>query len=124
MADTLLQVLGGRQVGLRMPVSPSAGDGGQLGQPSAVFQDYTLGPVVFRKLRMTLTTGEPDKYELLVSATAVANLVTSLAAGSAEEMFSTCLGVVVDGVVKLVLAVGSSEAFGDAYLYRLVLRDQ
>jgi hypothetical protein len=80
--------------------------------------------VVFRKLRMTLTTGEPNKYELLVSATAVANLVTSLAAGSADEMFSTCLGVVVDGVVKLVLAVGSSEAFGDAYLYRLVLRDQ
>lgn len=124
MADTLLQVLGGRAVALRLLTGPSVGDGGQLGQPSAVFQDYTLAPVVFRKLRATLTPGEPNKYELLISATAVTNLAMSLAAASAEAMFSSALGIVVDGQVKLVLAVGSSEAFGAAYLYRLELRDQ
>jgi hypothetical protein len=124
MADSLLQALGGRQVALRLPIEPSTGDGGQLGQASAVFQDYTLAPVVFRKLRATLTAGEPNKYELLISATAVTNLVTSLAAASAEVMFGSALGVVVDGAVKLIQAVESSEAFGAAYLYRLVLRDQ
>jgi len=124
MADTLLQALGGRAVALRVPTEPGVGDGGQLGQPSAVFQDYTLAPAVFRKLRATLTAGEPNRYELLISATAVTNLAVSLAAASAEAMFSSALGVVVDGQVKLVLAVGSSEAFGAAYLFRLVLRDQ
>jgi hypothetical protein len=124
MADTLLQALGGRAVALRLPTEPATGDGGQLGQPSVVFQDYTLGPAVFRKLRATLTPGEPNRYELLISATAVTNLVVSLAAATAEAMFSSALGVVVDGQVKLVLAAGSSEAFGAAYLYRLVLRDQ
>jgi hypothetical protein len=124
MADVLLRALGGRQVALRLPTQPSAGDGGQLGQPSVQYQDYTLAPVVFRKLRATLTPGEPNKYELLISASAVTNLVTSLAAASAEIMFNSALGVVVDGVVKLIVAVESSEAFGEAYLYRLVLRDQ
>jgi hypothetical protein len=124
MADTLLQALGGRQVAVRLPTEPSPGDGGQLGQPSVMYQDYTLAPAVFRRLRATLTAGEPNKYELLISATAVTNLVASLAAVSAEAMFSSAVGMVVDGVVKLIQAVESSEAFGDAYLYRLVLRDQ
>jgi hypothetical protein len=124
MADTLLRALGGRAVALRVRTEPATGDGGQLGQAGAVFQDYTLAPVVFRKLRATLTAGEPNKYELLISATAVTNLVVLLAAASAEAMFNSAVGVVVDGQVRLVLAIGSSEAFGAAYLYRLVLRDQ
>jgi hypothetical protein len=124
MADTLLQVVGGRAVQLRLPVQPSAGDGGQLGQPSPGYQDYTLAPVVFRKLRPAMTSGRVNKYELLISATSVTNLMSSLAATSASAMFNSALGVVVDGNVLLVEGTGSSEAFGAIYLYRLQLRDQ
>jgi hypothetical protein len=124
IADVLLQVVGGTMVQVRIYTQSAAGDGGQVGQPSPAYQDYPLGPAVFRRITATLQKGEPNRYELLVSSTAVANLVTSLALASAEELFDTALGIVVDGSVRLIEGLGSSEAFGSAYLYTLKLRDQ
>jgi hypothetical protein len=124
IADTLLRVVGGREVQLRVPTQPSPGDGGQLGQPSPAFEDYSLAPVVFRRLLPTMTKGEPNRYELLISSNAVTNLVATLAVSSAEAMFQTAVGVVVDSNVMPIVAIGASEAFGAAYLYTLTLRDQ
>jgi hypothetical protein len=124
ITDALLQVVGGRAVQVRMATQPSAGDGGQLGQPSPQYQDYTLAPVVFRRVLPTLQNGEPNRYELLISSTAVSNLVTSLAVSSAQALFETALGIVVDGNVMLIQGIAWSEAFGAPYLYTLQLRDQ
>jgi hypothetical protein len=124
IADTLLRIAGGREVQVRIATQPSVGDGGQLGQPSPMYQDYPLAPVVFRRVMPTMSQGQPNKYELLISSTAVANLLSSLAASSAQQLFNSALGVVVDGSVMLIEAVAESEAFGSTYLYTLALRDQ
>ena len=124
IADTLLAVVGGRTVQLRMAKQPSPGDGGQLGQPSPGYQDYPLAPVVFRKIRPTLQTGEPNKYELLISSTAVTNLLATLPASSPQALFLSALGVLADTQLLLIEGVGTSEAFGAAYLFTLTLRDQ
>lgn len=124
IADTLLRVVGGREVQLRILTQPAQGDGGQVGQPSPLFQDYTLGPVVFRRVLPAMSAGKPNKYELLISATAVTNLMGTAPSGSPQTLFDEAVGVVVDGVVMVIEAVATSEAFGAAYLYTLTLRDQ
>jgi hypothetical protein len=124
MADTLLRAVGGQTVSLRVPLLAAANDGGQVGQPGATFQDYVLAPVIYRRVRPTMTEGKPAKYELLVAATAVTSLVTTLAAESAQALFDGALGVVdSDGSVKALTAIGTAEVFGAPYLYRLLLRD-
>jgi hypothetical protein len=118
-ADVLLRSVGGRAVLLRMPTPAVAGDDGEqvgLAQPS--FQDVDLGPVVFRKVHATITANEVS-YELLISATAVAKLVGSLAYESALVLFKEALGVLVDGTLLQINAATDAEAFGEAYLYRL-----
>lgn len=124
MADTLLRAVGGQMVWLRMATLSAAADGGQLGQPGVAFQDYVLAPVIYRRVRPTMAEGEPAKYELLASATAVMALVTTLAADSAQALFDSAVGVVdSDGSVKAITGIGSSEVLGAPYLYRLLLRD-
>lgn len=124
MADTLLRAVGGQTVWLRVPTVAGAGNSGQLGQAGATFQDYLLAPVIYRRVRPTMTEEAATKYELLVSATAVMSLVTTLASGSAQSLFDSALGVVdSDGKVKTIMAIGSAEVFGAPYLYRLLLRD-
>jgi hypothetical protein len=111
-------------VSLRVPSIAAAVDGGQVGQPGMTFQDYVLAPVIYRRVRATLAEGEPARYELLVSATAVTALVTTLGTDSAEALFDCASGVVDgDGSLKLITAIGSSEVLGAPYLYRLLLRD-
>lgn len=124
IADTLLRVLGGREVQLRIVTQPEQGDGGQVGLPSPAFQDYSLSPVIFRRVLPTMSAGKPNSYELLISATAVTNLMGTVLLGSPQTLFAQAVGVVVDGVVMAIEAVGVSEAFGAAYLDTLTLRDQ
>ncbi len=123
MADALLRSLGGRTVLLHIPVPAVPGDlGEQVGLGSPGFQDVALGPVVFR--RVLVGTGDATKAakaELLVSASAVAAIVGSLAYQSAEVLFASAAGVLVDGVLLQVVSVSQAEAFGAVYLYRLGL---
>jgi hypothetical protein len=114
-ADVLLRNNGGRVVLLRMPAPAVAGaQGEELGLATPEFQDVELGPVVFRKAESTAT--------LLVSAAAVAGVVGSLAFDSAEVLFETAVGVVVDGVMYVVEKCVASQARGEAYCYCLTLR--
>ena len=123
-ATALLRAAGGTTACLQMP--PLEGDSsnaGQLGLDAPGFLSLPLSPVVFRKARVNLQDGQLPKYELLISADAVAAQVTQQNLSSAQALFSMASGVAVAGKLFLIEAISASEAQGQAYLYRLLLQD-
>jgi hypothetical protein len=126
MADSLLRGVGGRTVLLHIPAPAVPGDPGeQLGLAIPQFQDVPLRPAVMRKLRARLSTSlteRPPQYELLLSASAVAQAVGSLDHSSADVLFGLAAGLSFDGQLLQITSVTSAEAFGQVYLYRLLLR--
>lgn len=122
MADALLHSLGGAAVALRFPMAGVSGqDAEQLGLSTPAFEDVPLGPAAFRRVHAQLVKDGMAKYELLLSATAVNAQMTALGLTSVAELFGAGLGVVVRDTLLCVLAVTASEAFGQAYLYRVQL---
>jgi hypothetical protein len=130
-ADVLLRALGGRSVMLRMPAPAVPNDTAeQLGLATPAFQDLPLAPVVFRKARATVVDGKTTKWELLVSATAIENIVGSLAHASAATLFAQAAGILCDdtsdagsGAELLeIISATAEQANGAPYLYRLILR--
>ena len=113
-ADALLRATGGRAVMLRMPAPAVAGnDGEQLGLATPQFQDVELAPAIFRKAESTST--------LLVSGSAVKTVVGSLNFNSAEVLFETAAGVVIDGTLYTILSNTAATSDGSTYVYRLEL---
>ena len=124
VATAMLRASGGTTACLQMP--PLVGDqtnAGQIGLDAPGFLSLPLSPVVFRKARVAMEDGELPKYELLISADAVAAQVSQMQLSSAQTLFSMASGVVVAGKLFLVEAVSSSESQGTAYLYRLLLQE-
>jgi hypothetical protein len=114
-ADTALRTNGGRTVLLRMAGPASVGDDAeQLGLATPEFHDVALTPCVFRSADSAQT--------LLVTASAVDALVGSLAFDSADVLFETAVGVVIDGVVYEIADSVASQAMGSVYSYLLTLR--
>lgn len=114
-ADALLRANGGRAVMLQMPAPAVAGnDGEQLGLATPQFEDVELAPVVFRKAESTST--------LLVSGSAVQAVVGSLKFNSAEVLFETAVGVVIDDVLYTILSSTASTSDRATYVYSLELR--
>jgi hypothetical protein len=114
-ADVLLRVNGGRSVLLRMPAPAIAGaQGEELGLAAPEFQDTELAPVVFRRAGSAAT--------LLVSVSAVKGIVGSLEFDSADVLFETAAGVVVDGVVFGIEESVASWVGGEVSYYSLALR--
>jgi hypothetical protein len=140
-ADVLLRALGGRTVTLRMPAPAVPADPTeQLGIATPLFQDLPLAPVVYRKARATATVGAPSKLglggsirsEMLVSATAIQRLVGSLAYASASILFANAVGILAgpatdsgdasDPDLLEIVSASTEEAYGQPYVYRLILR--
>ncbi len=124
-ADTLLRAMGGRSVRLRLPAPAVPADPAeQLGLATPLFQDIPLTPVVCRKARATVADGKAAKWELLVSPTAVAALVGSLAYASASVLFANACGVLVDEDAELLEITSATQEpiVGRPYVYRLVVR--
>ena len=114
-ADTLLRANGGRAVKLRLPAPAVANnDGEQLGLATPQFQDVELAPVAFRKLE--------SRTVLLVSGSAVKVVVGSLQFNSAEVLFETALGIVIDCLLYTILSNTASTADGETLVYSLELR--
>ncbi len=122
-ADSLLRSLGGRSVLLRLPGNavPDS-DQEQLGLTTPTFQDMEIAPVLYRKVSATVSDTASARYELLVSAAAIAGLVGPLGYSSASALFALAVGVVVDQMLMEITSATATEAFGQAYLYRLELR--
>ncbi|MGA8529584.1 MAG: hypothetical protein WB622_07715 [Acidobacteriaceae bacterium] len=124
VVTALLRASGGTTACLQMPPAPGdSADTGQIGLDAPGFLSLPLSPAVFRKARATMTDGKLPKYELLISADAVAAQVSQLKLSSAQALFAQASGVVVAGKLFLIEAISSSENQGAAYLYRLLLQE-
>jgi len=120
----VLRAGGGTTALLQMPpLQGDAADGGQIGLDAPGFLSLPLSPALFRKMRASMTEGQLPKYELLISADAVAAQVTELSLSSAEALFAQAAGVAVAGKLFLIEAVSASEHQGSACLYRLLLQE-
>jgi len=123
-ADALLRANGGTTAYLQMPTTPGdASDAGQLGLDAPNFQPLPLAPVVFRKMRPTMSEGQPAKYELLVSGAAVQAAVGEMQVASADLLFQMAAGVAIANELFLIEAVSLSQCMGSVYIYRLLLRE-
>jgi len=121
-ADVLLRAMGGRSVMLRIPAPAAADVTEQLGIATPAFQDMPLKPVVFRKAWATVDENKAAKWEMLVSASAVEGVVGSLKYDSASVLFASAFGVLSDDKLLEIESATEEQAFGQPYVYRLVLR--
>jgi hypothetical protein len=123
LADALLRSVAGTTALLRVTGSNTDTNQTELGLLATTFADVVVSPVVLRKLRPTWQEGGEPKWELLVSATGVEQQVNVLSLASAQALFAMTLAVTVGDQDYLIESISSSEAFGKAYLYRLLLRE-
>lgn len=122
MADALLRSMTGTTALLRVTNASADTNQTELGIVSTAFVDVSVGPVVMRKLRPTLPEGNEPKWELLVSTTGVERQANALDLSSAESLFALTMAIIVAGQEYLIESITSNEAFGQVYLYRLLLR--
>jgi len=123
LADTLLRTVAGTSASLRVTGTTADTNQSEMGLVATTFASIVLSPVVMRKLRQTFVKGGRANWELLVSATSVQKQINALDLGSAQSLFAMTLAVTVAGQDYLIESIASNEAFGQVYLYRLLLRE-
>lgn len=123
LADALLRSVAGTTALLRVTGANTESGMSEVGLVATTFAEVPVSPALMRKLRPSWQEGGESKWELLISATSVQQQVNALDLPSAQSLFSMTLAVTVAGQDYLIGSVGSSEAFGQVYLYRLLLRE-
>jgi hypothetical protein len=123
LADALLRTLSGTSAQLRITGTNQDTNMSELGLVSTAFAEVSISPVAMRKLRPTWQNGSQSKWELLVSATSIQQQVMALNLSSAQSLFAMTLAITIAEQDYLLEAVASNEAFGQVYLYRLLLRE-
>jgi hypothetical protein len=123
LADALLRSVAGTSALLRVTGANTDTSMSELGLVATTFAEVVVSPALMRKLRPSWQEGGESKWELLVSATSVEQQVNALDLPSAQSLFAMTLAVTVAGQDYLVESVASNEAFGQVYLYRLLLRE-
>ena len=123
LADALLRSVAGTRALLRVTGTNADTSMSEVGLVATTFLDVVVSPVVMRKLRPSWQEGGESKWELLVSATSVAQQVSALDFLSAQSLFSMTLAVTVSGQDFVIESIASNEAFGQVYLYWLLLRE-
>jgi hypothetical protein len=123
LADALLRSAAGTTALLRMTGTNTGTGMSEVGLVATAFAEVPVSPVVMRKLRPNWQQGGESKWELLISATGVEQQVNALDLASAQALFGMTLAVTVAGQDYLIESIASNEAFGQVYLYRLLLRE-
>ncbi len=123
LADALLRSVAGASALLRVTGTCTDTNQSEVGLVATSFTQIVVSPVVMRKLRPTLVAGGETKWELLVSATSVQQQIDTLDLSSAQSLFAMTLAVTVAGQEFMIESIASNEAFGQVYLYRLLLRE-
>lgn len=123
LADALLRSVAGTTALLRVTNTNTDTSMSEVGLVATTFVEVPVSPALMRKLRPTWQEGGESKWELLISATSVEQQVSALDLASAQSLFSMTLAVTIAGQDYLIESIGSSEAFGQVYLYRLLLRE-
>jgi hypothetical protein len=123
LADALLRSLTGTTALLRVTGSNTDTDMSEIGLVASTFAEVPISPALMRKLRPSWQEGGESKWELLMSATSVEQQVNTLDLASAQALFAMTLAVTVAGQDYLIESIAANEAFGQVYLYRLLLRE-
>ena len=123
LADALLRSVAGTSALLRVTGMNTDTNQSEVGLVATTFQDVVVSPVVMRTLRPSWQEDGESKRELLISATSVEQQVSALDMLSAQSLFSMTLAVTVAGQDYLIESISANEAFGQVYLYRLLLRE-
>jgi hypothetical protein len=123
LADALLRSMTGTTAFLRVTNTNTDTSQSEVGLVATTFYEVVVSPVVMRKLKPTWQEDGESKWELFVSATSVTQQVNALDLGSAQALFAMTLAVTVAGQDYLIDSIASNEAFGQVYLYRLLLRE-
>jgi hypothetical protein len=123
LADALLRSVAGTTALLRVTDVNTDASQSEVGLVATNFANVVVNPVVMRKLRSSSQNGGESQWELLISATGVQQQVNALDLESAQSLFSLTLAVTVAGQDYLIESVAANEAFGQVYLYRLLLRE-
>jgi hypothetical protein len=123
LADALLRSVTGTTALLRVTGAIITSSQSEVGLVATTFAEAAVSPVVMRKLRPTWQEKGESKWELLVSATGVEQQVNALDLDSAQALFAMTLTVTVAGQDYLIESVAANEAFGQVYMYRLLLRE-
>jgi hypothetical protein len=122
LADALLRSVAGTTAFLRMTGTNTSTSQSEVGLVATTFAEVVISPVVIRHLRPTWKEGGESKWELLVSATGVQQQVDALDFESAQSLFAMTLAITVGGQDYQIESIAANEAFGQVYLYRLLLR--
>ena len=123
LADALLRSVAGTTALLRVTGTNTDTSQSEVGLVATTFAEVVVSPVVMRTLRPSWKEGGESKWELLVSATGVQQQVNALDLESAQSLFAMTLAVTVAGQDYLIESIAANEAFGQVYLYRLLLRE-
>ncbi len=123
IADALLRTVAGTTALFRVTNTSTDTNQSELGLVATTFVDVTVSPVLMRKMRPSWKEGGESRWELLVSATGLEQQVMALDIPSVEALFQMTLGVTVTGQDYLIDSIAANEAFGNVYLYRLLLRE-
>jgi hypothetical protein len=123
MADALLRSMTGATALLRVTGANTDTNMLELGLAATPFAEVVVSPVVMRKLRPSWQEGGESKWELIVSATSVEQQVNALSLATAQSLFAMTLSVTVAEQDYLIESIASNEAFGQIYVYRLLLRE-
>ena len=123
LADALLRSASGTTALLRVTGTNTDTSMSEVGLVATTFTDVPVSPVLMRKLRPSWQEGGESKWEMLVSTTSVEQQINALDLPSAQSLFAMTLAVTVAGQDYLIESIASNEAFGQVYLYRLLLRE-
>jgi hypothetical protein len=123
LADALLRSVSGTSARFRITAVNPDTNMSEVGLVSTAFAEINVAPVVMRKLRPAWQSDGAPKWELLVSASGVQQQVLALDLASAQSLFSMTLAVIIAGQSYIIESISSNEAFGEVYLYRLLLRE-
>ncbi len=123
LADALLRSVTGTSALLRVTGASTDSNQSEVGLVATAFAEVVVSPVVMRKMRPTWQENGESKWELLISATGIEQQVNALDLASAQALFAMTLAVTVTGQDYLIESVAANEAFGQVYLYRLLLRE-
>ena len=123
LADALLRSVAGTTALLRVTGTNTDTSQSEVGLVATTFAEVVVSPVVMRTLRPSWKEGGESKWELLVSATGVQQQVNALDLESAQSLFAMTLVVTVVGQDYLIESIAANEAFGQVYMYRLLLRE-
>jgi hypothetical protein len=122
-ADALLRATGGNAaVFLVAPAQGDMGDAGQLGIDAPNFQSLVVSPVLLQRVARVLQENQRAKYELLVSATAMAQQLSVLQLSSVDALLAMTAEIQTGGLTLLLESWSCSVSLGQPVYYRLALR--